>query len=130
MTDDEPSNRAHFACAGIDPQLFDFRASLTAELMLTIAEIGLSHCHGCTAKLACLELVDPISGFNGVAGGIVWRGGKQITSGDGRYARRPVVREGHGTNARYAYGCRCPLCAQAHSNRTKAYRARRMVEAS
>ena len=124
MTDEEPSNRAHFACAGIDPQLFDFRADIGAKLMLTIAEIGLSHCHGCTAKLACLELVDPINGFDGVVGGIVWRDGKQISPGDGRYMRPAAA---HGDTAGHHKSCRCETCSV---RRRLARNERQMVEAS
>jgi hypothetical protein len=60
------------ACAGVDPALFD-------ATTLEEAEPGLQHCRRCSTVEACLRAVNPRStGFDGVAGGRVWRAGSVV----------------------------------------------------
>jgi hypothetical protein len=65
-----------------------------------LTDLGLSVCEGCTQKVECLKLVDPLrSYFDGIAGGYVWKDGsinewsvKETESLEGYFATMPQRR--------------------------------------
>lgn len=60
------------ACIGADPGWFDDTAYPNALL-------ALSYCEKCPITDLCIQIVRPSkSGFDGVAGGIVWRNGYKV----------------------------------------------------
>lgn len=60
------------ACTGADPSLFEHNRFPQARQ-------ALAYCAGCAAHLMCLQIVRPQkSGFDGVAGNVVWRNGYRV----------------------------------------------------
>ena len=64
-------------CLGVDPDVFDVN-------WLPAAWEALAICSRCDVREECLAYVDPSRNYyDGVVGGIVWRGGKRVRL-DGR----------------------------------------------
>jgi hypothetical protein len=60
------------ACIGSNPTIFD-------QYLYPEAALGIAICKRCTVTAECLEYVRPQkSGFDGVAGGLVWRNGYRV----------------------------------------------------
>jgi hypothetical protein len=60
------------ACSGADPGVFD-------DTSFPNALLALSYCDICPVTELCMQVVRPSkSGFDGVAGGIVWRNGYRV----------------------------------------------------
>lgn len=73
---------AQAKCADAPPHLFDVSR-------LEDAEPALEYCRGCPVIAECLDVVNPqVSGYDGVAGGMVWSRGSRVRAPKRKWERR------------------------------------------
>lgn len=70
------------ACADADPDLFDLPAATgvaaPGRTRDTAAPVIDAYCHPCPVRAACAAWAASEPGFDGIAGGAVWRDGRRL----------------------------------------------------